>query len=95
LAGAGVSGELVSVAGAAISLLNREKTGNFFAITGKRIYGSGNESRALPQIRIPGPRQPLSSKFGLKEMLAELMIENRLLKKSVLADGEDMSKSAK
>ncbi len=77
---------------------NREifgRTGNFFAITGKRIYGSGNESRALPQIRIPGPRQPLSSKFGLKEMLAELMIENRLLKKSVLADGEDMSKSAK
>ena len=31
----------------------------------------------------------------MKEILVELMIENRLLKKSVLADGEDMSKSAK
>ena len=30
-----------------------------------------------------------SESSQLKEMLAELMMENRLLKKSVLGDGED------
>ncbi len=52
-----VCGELVSGAGAAISLFNREKIGNFFSRTGKRICGSGNVSTALPQVQIPGMQQ--------------------------------------
>jgi len=36
---------------------------------------------------IRGPRRVLS----LKETLAEVLIENRLLKKSVLGDGENAS----
>ena len=47
---------------------------------------SGDTAREATSEEVKGLRQEA---LGLKEAVAELLMENRLLKKSVLADGED------
>ena len=47
---------------------------------------AGDTAREATSEEVKGLRQEA---LGLKEAVAELLMENRLLKKSVLADGED------
>jgi transposase len=47
---------------------------------------SGDTAREATSDEVKGLRQEAAS---LKEVVAELLMENRLLKKSVLGDGED------
>ena len=47
---------------------------------------AGDTAREATSEEVKGLRQEA---LGLKEAVAELLMENRLLKKSVLGDGED------
>ena len=51
---------------------------------------AGDTAREATSEEVKGLRQEA---LGLKEAVAELLMENRLLKKSVLGDGEDLNKS--
>src|SRR5215472_5859071 len=49
---------------------------------------AGDTAREATSDEVKGLRAEAAAAHQLKELMAELMLENRLLKKSVLADGE-------
>ena len=66
------------------SILPRDNHGEFLEAGKKRLVG--DTARAATSDEVKELRRGASA---LKEVVAELTLENRLLKKSVTADGED------